>query len=374
MNRKSSIRVSAYVKGDADTPDYYRIHQYLNSIGGLNVNYHLMLPARLYHKYVPIREHHILIVVVLFLFVYIRTVLALAKDVLMPPDVLVVNRRIMPNRAFFPVWPLLSLIGRNGRTTIIWDFDDDIVRLGECSEHDFQKMSVCAAHIIVTHEHLASLVDASCQSKIIILPTTDGDMYRIVQKEQMKTERLQTLKDNVILVWVATSLNLPFLESAIGQLDQAAETVSNQKGKTLILKVVCNAPLKHQCRHLKVENIKWTRDVAIESMCKAHIGIMPLLNTEIAHGKGGFKLVQYLSVGLPCIATDIGYNHKVVNASCGQLIPPDSPGFWTEAIMRLSDKDTWLRSSECAFRTWEENFSFEKNLAVWEHLLYGKNI
>lgn len=372
MSNTSTIRVSAYVKGDENTPDYYRIHQYLKRIEGIKVSYHLMLPARLYHKYMPIRRNNIVVVVLLFLMVYCRTVWNLLKDLIVKPDVIIINRRIMPFRTLFPIWHIVKLIKKK-HTRIIWDFDDDIISLGECNASDFRKLSGYSSTIIVTHQYLASLVDEENRHKINILPTTDGDMYHIIQTDDVNRQRLQHLKEAIRLVWVATSANLPFLESAISCLDKAAERVKSTLGKPLILQVVCNAPLHHHCCHLRVENIVWSRKATITAMKGAHIGIMPLTDTDIAKGKGGFKLVQYMSVGLPCIATDVGFNNKVIDENCGRLIPVEKPEQWIDSILALADEEEWKRCSTNAQKTWELHFSFEKNLTFWKQLLLSNN-
>jgi glycosyltransferase involved in cell wall biosynthesis len=373
MKNNPQLKVSAYVKGDKNTPDYYRIHQYLYRLEGegLRTEFHEMLPAKLYHKYVPIRNHHIVIVVLLFLLVYCRTILSLLKDAIFTPDVIVINRRIMPPRALFPVWQLISYIRRKGTTRIIWDFDDDIVSLGECTSHDFKLLSDYSHHIVVTHEHLASLVIGSNRDKVTILPTTDGDMFHLYKEKEVNCRRLQTLNTGITLVWVATSSNLPFLESVIPQLDLAAQTVHRLLGKKLKLQVICNQPLVHHCQHLIIENTTWTRESAISGMLGAHIGIMPLTDCEIARGKGGFKLIQYLSVGLPCIGTDVGFNNQVIDSSCGRLVPVNQPTFWTEAIITLANTETWKTYSHNAYMVWESKFSFEKNLCAWKKMLYA---
>ena len=372
LNERHINKIAAYVKGGFDTPDYYRIHQYLEAIDDIKVTYHLMLPRKLYQKYVPIRKNGYLVVMILFLLVYLRTVWALLNDTIFPPDFLIINRRIMPRKALFPVWTLIRIIRKRQKTRIIWDFDDDIVSMGECSAEDFQFMSLFSHHIIVTHKHLASLVDKKFENKVHILPTTDGDLFKLFLNQEINVHRKALLKHDVILVWLATSANLPFLESVINQLDETAQVINDKLQKRLILKVVCNAPLIHECKNLVVENIRWSKTSAIESLKHAHIGIMPLKNTEIARGKGGFKLVQYMSIGLPCIGTDVGFNNSVINVTFGRLVPADNLTRWTEAILELSDECHWDEYSRNAYKTWENNFPFEKNLLFWKNLLLKK--
>lgn len=362
-------KVAAYVKGDFSTPDYYRIHQYLQCIDGIKVTYHMMLPSQLYHKYVPIRQNNVAIVIVLYIVIYLRTTYALFKDSIFPPDYLIINRRIMPQKALFPIWPLIRIISKRHKTCIIWDFDDDIISMGECSIEDFHQLSIYAHHIIVTHQHLTTLINNEIKNKIHILPTTDGDLYQFFLDPKVNEYRKTLLEQDIILVWLATSANLPFLESIIKPLDETAQIIKKRFKKRLILKVVCNAPLVHECKNLIVYNIHWSKSAAIKSLKDAHIGIMPLKDTEIAKGKGGFKLIQYMSIGLPCIGTDIGFNNSIINSTFGRLIPANNMALWTNAIIELSDEHHWEEYSMNAYKTWKDKFPFKKNYLFWKNLL-----
>ena len=373
MRHSKNRQISAYVKGDINTPDYYRIHQYLQSIDEIKVTYHMMLPSCLYRRYVPIRKNGPLIVLLLFILIYIRTVAALLKDVILPPSHIVINRRIMPHKTLFPIWLFFRLIDMRGKTTIIWDFDDDIISMGECSIEDFNNLSFYADHIIVTHLHLANLIDVKYKNKIHILPTTDGDLFNLFQNEDVNKWRIEALSQEIILVWVATSANLSFLKSIIPQLESSAKFIGDTLRKRLRLKVVCNTSVDIRCTYLQIENVKWTKQAAIQSLKEAHIGIMPLEDTCIARGKGGFKLIQYMSIGLPCIGTDVGFNNAIINSTFGRLIPSNDLTQWTNAIIDLADEHCWEEYSLNAFHVWEEKFPFKRNLRFWTNLLLDKH-
>ncbi|WP_025835228.1 glycosyltransferase [Bacteroides stercorirosoris] len=150
-------------------------------------------------------------------------------------------------------------------------------------------------------------------------------------------------------------------------MDKTARLLYDLDKRKLVLKVICNERLECDCDNLIIENICWSRQGAIEGMLKAHIGIMPLLDSEFTRGKGGFKLIQYLSIGLPCIGSDVGYNHSIISLECGFL--PRTESEWITAIIKLSNILSWKSYSENAFQYWRLNFSYEKNLEVWKALI-----
>lgn len=362
-------KVSVYVKGDRNSTAYYRIYQYLDKIEGISCEYHTMMSSEMQHKYMPVSKRPIFIKIWVYIHIYFRMLASLVRDFFCLPDVLVVHRRIISRYMPFSFRVLLLGIVKRG-VPLIWDFDDHIINNGEVSKATFNLYAKYAEHIIVTHDYLKSLVPEMYQCKVRILPTTDGDMYRLFQAGDINNNRVETLKlGRINMVWVATSVNLKYLEGIVGELDRAAYQLKELHDKILCLKVICDAPLDAKCNYLQVENIKWTRDAAIRGMSESHIGIMPLENTVFTRGKGGFKLVQYLSIGLPCIGSDVGFNHNVISSNCGFLIDIEHPEEWRDAILQLCEVKVWEKYSEEAFKQWLSYFSYEKNLVFWSNLL-----
>lgn len=365
-NKNTKSRVSIYVKGDRNSPDYYRIHQYLDRIDNVVCTYHLMMPPSVYRFFMPVSGQPIGIQLFIALLIYFRMLWAIGKDLFSKPDYIVIFRRITPRFMPLPIrWTLKYL--KNKGTRIYWDFDDDILEFKEVRQKDFLFLENLADRIVVTHDTLCQLVSIEHQSKVVILPTTDGDMYTIFREEPINQEREQTLQTCVRIIWLGVSVNLPYLQTVIPILDKAAKRLGETYNKNTELTVVCNKPLCCNTSYLTIRNVVWTKERAVQEMRKAHIGIMPLSDSKAARGKGGFKLVQYLSMGIPCIGSDVGYNKCVITPKCGFIVAaPDSTG-WIEAVEKLSDGLLWKQYSKNAYNRWEEAFSFEYNLENWKN-------
>jgi len=255
------------------------------------------------------------------------------------------------------------------RVRIIWDFHDNIIENKEISHKTLNFYSQISSIIVVTNEFLKNLVPAEFSDKVMIMPTTDGDMYRDFEKDPTITmRRLQSFDNALNLVWVATSVNLKYLESIMKELDTAAEKLYKEDSKRLTLNVVCNAPLNYKGKSISINNIKWSHEKAIQIIYKSHIGRMPLIDNDFTKGKGGFKLIQYMSAGLPCIASNVGYNNSVVTPDMGILINNEDE--WIDSIVSMNDKEHWKELSVNAYGNWLRRFSYEKNLSHWNKLIH----
>ncbi|MBK8866504.1 MAG: glycosyltransferase [Actinomycetales bacterium] len=229
---------------------------------------------------------------------------------------------------------------------VIWDFDDDIVASREIGSREFYLLCGASDIIVVTHTELRRVLPAAAAAKAITLSTTDGD-FRGTDFNAVLEDRRATLKEEFRIVWVATSASISDLISVAEALDKAAGQVKASCGKRVVLEVVCNVPLVYDFVTLHLVNSLWSRETAREALLKAHLGIMPLLDSQFARGKGGFKLVQYLAAGLPAIASRVGFNAVVVaDGETGYLVSPGDERGWVEAIAEVACHEAnWAKLS-----------------------------
>lgn len=358
-------KVSVYIKGDRNSTAYYRIYQYFDKINNIDFCFRRMYPHWMQARFMPASYHSLALQVFLYIYVFFRVLFFLLKDAVCSPSVLVVQKRLITRHTPFIYNCILRIIVLRG-TKLIWDFDDHLTAGKEMSVSTFNFMAKYSNTIVVTHTFLKSLLPEKAQSKVVVMPTTDGDMVDYLNDGSVQINRLQSLRSKLVVVWVATSGNMPNLIHVLPYIDEAANKL-NKSGVQLVLKVICNKPVDYSAKYLVIENIEWTRQRAIDEMALAHLGIMPLDNTEYNKGKGGFKLVQYLSIGLPCIASNVGFNNEVVDASCGVLVEGNEN--WGDAFESYINPDVWKASSIAAKQKWERCFSYEKNLLKWKEIL-----
>jgi glycosyltransferase involved in cell wall biosynthesis len=98
------------------------------------------------------------------------------------------------------------------------------------------------------------------------------------------------------------------------------------------VKIICN---QRPSLNLKnVEYVEWTEDNEVSALASCQIGLMPLTADEWSEGKCGFKLIQYLSLGIPSVSSSVGVNKKIIEEGINGYFA-DSDEEWYHNIEKL---------------------------------------
>lgn len=362
-------QISIYLENANLSPaSYYRLTQYFQELPDTRI--HSSLTDWIYlfwHR--QSKYGRIVFAIPLYIIYFFRTLWFLIKDLRgITNGIIIISRVLIPHKMLGLHKMLLTRLSK--KNTIIWDYDDNIIESGSTCRSDFDYLSKACHYIVVTSPFLRDLVKVPYRDKVLLLPTTDGDMIE-TQYSQIGQQRKDLYNNEIRLVWVATSSGLIHLNIIIKALDDAARILKEKYKKELQLRIVCNKEATYTCHHLQMINIPWTRERAKSELKFAHIGIMPLIDNDFTRGKGGFKLVQYLSVYLPVIASAVGFNKEIITHDCGYLIDDQRQAEerWKDAILSLSTNwENYEVMCHSARQRYDECFSYEKNKAFWLNL------
>lgn len=321
--------VSAYLRNVDEGPAcFYRFGQYVEDLktAGVNIKINNAYSRRQYRNNFDISSRFIKKAYqgLLYLITVINRTRQLNYDLKYHPNHVFVQRELVPKHL-----PRFLLFKLEKLDNIIWDFDDDIRARDECSLKEFETLKKKSEKIIVTNDYLNTMVDG----KAILLPTTDG-FAKYIDIENLIEKRKETFFSDFKTLWLGSFSNLSNLDLV---------DIPN-------LRVVCNRPYDGN-----VINIKWSRETAENELLNAHLGIMPLKDELYNYGKGAFKLIQYMSVGLPVIASSVGYNKEVVKSDFGVFDDFNISGF-------ASDINRWEMMSKAAYNEYKDKYSYERVL------------
>jgi glycosyltransferase involved in cell wall biosynthesis len=105
-----------------------------------------------------------------------------------------------------------------------------------------------------------------------------------------------------------------------------------QKKYDFDIKIICNQRPSLDLQN--IQYIEWSEENEIAELASCQIGLMPLTQDEWSEGKCGFKLIQYLALEIPAVASPVGVNKTIIEEGVnGYFATSDAE--WFDAIEKL---------------------------------------
>lgn len=157
-----------------------------------------------------------------------------------------------------------------------------------------------------------------------------------------------------VIGWMGTSASLRYLtpmENVFSQL--------YQKGFDFSVKIVCNKPLHF--KSFKMINKRWSLEDEVTDLNGFDIGIMPLPDDEFAQAKCGFKMIQYMAVGIPIVCSAVGEN-MIIGQDQGSCFLVHNEQQWIEKLsVLLADSHLRRTMGQRARRVVEAKYTVAKS-------------
>jgi glycosyltransferase involved in cell wall biosynthesis len=221
-------------------------------------------------------------------------------------------------------WVISKLLKKK----VIYDFDDAIWipnvsennRLATYLKAFWKVKYICKwSYKVSVGNHYLGDWAARYNSNIVYNPTC-VDMetrYNVLKAQQ---------SEKVVIGWTGSHSTLKYLELVRPVLEDL------EKEYPFEFLVICDTELSWNMKSLRF--IRWSEKSEIDDLLQINIGIMPLEEDVWCEGKCGFKLIQYLALGIPAVASPIGVNkHIIRHGQNGYLC--DSMAQWKDALVTL---------------------------------------
>lgn len=245
-------------------------------------------------------------------------------------DALFVQKILFPS-------PIPKLL-RRYRHKILFDFDDAIFTLEAVGtswlrrirhrrrQRGLPAMLQIAQCAVVENAYTAQYAQQFCPQVVRITGPIDTVRYA-------PGERLA--KDEVVLGWIGSPTTTPYLDLIRAPLAELGRRYPQVK-----LHLIGAADF--QFDGMPVERFAWTLDTEVAHLRQFDIGLMPLPDDDFTRGKGGYKLLQYMAMGLPVVASPVEINRELVddgeNGFCA-----NSAADWVQTLSLLIE-DVELRT------------------------------
>lgn len=196
---------------------------------------------------------------------------------------------------------------------IVFDFDDSLFLYNDIGY--LLKDFTC---VIVSNKYLKEF--ASRYSRRV---------YELVTPVEVDGHHFQKDGDSVTLGWIGSPQTSKFLYQVVPIFKSLKERFKDLKIEFMGINKNKDFELL-----LGIKTTEWSLEEEKRFLERISIGIMPLLHDESSKGKCGYKLLQYMANGIPCVASPIGINKEIVkNGINGFLV--DTPDEWLDKLSLL---------------------------------------
>ena len=158
-----------------------------------------------------------------------------------------------------------------------------------------------------------------------------------------------------VIGWIGGDHNYPLLDRLLPILNDISEQ------HLFKLVVIGGDEYKRKNINFELDFKKWSLKNEKENINGFDIGVMPLDNSERSKGKGGFKLIQYLGMGVAPVASNITINKDIlIDEKYGFLAEKDDD--WKRHLIKLLNNKSLRKSiSDKGKIRAAEYYSFDAN-------------
>lgn len=328
----------------------YRVEQYLPFLADRDIDYCLrpFITSKLYRIVYSKGNGLKLKKYIYFLTSCIKRLADIVRSI--NYDIIFVHIEAFP---FGP--PFLELIFYAMGKPIIFDFEDAIYLSSPDKKTIFRWLRFpkkfylnvkLSAYVIVCNSYLKKKLYSYNHNMTVIPTSIDTDKFKL------KTNKPSN--DNLIIGWIGSHTTSPCLKQIMTVFQKLS------KKYKFTLKIVGGRG-KIEIAGIKVINEKWTLEKDVENFQSLDIGVYPLPDNEWAMAKTPFKTIQYMSVGVPTVASNVGGNRDIIQDGVNGFLA-SSEEEWIEKLSLLIEKPELRQRLGIAGRkTVEEKYSLKVN-------------
>lgn len=266
---------------------------------------------------------------------------------------------IFIHREAAPLFPPIFefLIAKVFQKKIIYDFDDAIWLPNTSKQNRIsaflkfhQKVKwICrwAYKISAGNDYLCTYARQFNPNTLLNPTTIDMSHHQKSNSQEVQTG------DKIVIGWTGSHSTLKYLH----EIEQVIKEI--EKNYPIHFLVIANQKPEIQLDSLIF--LPWKKESEIEDLSKIHIGIMPLTDDEWAKGKCGFKALQYMSLGIPTLASPVGVNTSIIQDGKNGFLC-NTTEVWRERLIVLIENESLrIELGKNAQQTVEKYYSVQAN-------------
>lgn len=168
-----------------------------------------------------------------------------------------------------------------------------------------------------------------------------------------------------IIGWSGTSSGLKYLYD----IEDAIFTILDNFSEWMLVVVSDQRPVFKHIPEDRVCYIPWSEEIEATSICDFDIGLMPLDDTPWSRGKCSYKMLLYMSCGVPVVVSNIGMNIDVLGHDFVGYGVSNSAEWFDAITLLIKDSDLRISAGINGRSVVEEYYSTEKIAEKWVDVL-----
>lgn len=250
-------------------------------------------------------------------------------------DIVVVQRLIFPM--------LVHRLLRQKSKKMVFDMDDAVdLPLNSSGRKDFYKMLGICDGVITSNAPLKNEVGRHSK-KTVAIPTC-VNTRRLVPAARKENNG----HDKTTIAWIGTPHTEKYLLPMQAVFKRLMDVYSFE-----IHVISGGNPVLSE---VPVRAKKWTQETEVIDLQQADIGIMPLVDGPWERMKSGYKLLQYMAVGIPVVASGVGINRDLVKQGINGFIADTDQEWMKYLSLLIEDRDRRLQMGAAAREFVERNY------------------
>ena len=248
------------------------------------------------------------------------------------------------------------------RKKIIYDFDDAIW-LSDPGESTFishwikwkSKTSLLCriSHRLSCGNRYLREFGSKFNPNSILNPTTIDTDHLHNPSIHSPSQIIPQKNKSIVLGWTGSGSTLIYLK----QIEPVIQEI--EKLYPIIFLVIADKKPDLNITSLLFQ--KWNKDTEIPDLLHIDIGLMPLTDDLWSKGKCGFKLLQYMALEIPALASPVGVNTSIINQGINGFICNNQQE-WKDYLIQLIEDETLRKTmGKEGRKKVEENYSVSSN-------------
>jgi glycosyltransferase involved in cell wall biosynthesis len=220
-------------------------------------------------------------------------------------------------RNFVPLFDDLACVLRR---PLAFDIDDAIWLYNPGGRAMIGRLVSRAAVAIAGNSFIADWCSTYCENVRIVPTAIDTSVYQPRQPLSCRGEEF-------VIGWIGTASNFVFLESIQSALSEFLAITPTAS----FVVVAERPPNLNAIPRNRVRFVRWKEELEQELLQRMDVGLMPLIDSDLARGKCSFKMLQYMACGVPVVVSPVGMNAELL--ALGNIgFGARSKGEWVDAL------------------------------------------